>query len=405
MCWQTCEYLKSRIDSLTHTEQQDRFDAARKAAESGESPASQEDRNPVSFTVKATENQENIGKPETSCTTLNESNGMNTLSDGDEVPTCPRSPDATYKTPQDLRKEECAIVDAERETVKATQGTGGNTLWPAFNGRLTENDASMDISGLEDACQEAPTCPPSPQLRNAMTFDEPEEDEAVDEVKADEAEDWDPWTPAAESISRGPPRFRSKFQEWDGDEEAAIAFHSSPESSKTFPGCPTRAQIVILKRALSPPRRRSIYPLRRNIVIQKRTKSQAQQSPFKSEERHKDQASEDNRDQQQSADSHEGGGHHTLTDLQKERINQLKHLKFEVQRPIPRRPAPSRPGHAEQQNQYTSPPSSMQEDREQAEDGIGVETQTEDPLGLRGGVSQMWCETIGTKRRRLSVIS
>ena len=66
--------------------------------------------------------------------------------------------------------------------------------------------------------------------------------------------------------SPSPSRY-TKFRHWATDEDA-IAFHSSESSEALAPGRPTRAQIALLSRALHPPRRGSLFPLRKCIVVE-----------------------------------------------------------------------------------------------------------------------------------------
>lgn len=51
---------------------------------------------------------------------------------------------------------------------------------------------------MEGSSQEAPTCPPSPVLRDEAPFDElDDENEVTDENEddTDDLEDWDAWAP------------------------------------------------------------------------------------------------------------------------------------------------------------------------------------------------------------------
>ena len=51
---------------------------------------------------------------------------------------------------------------------------------------------------MDGPSQEAPTCPPSPVLRDEVPFDEPDDGNEVsdeEEDDRDDYEDWDAWAP------------------------------------------------------------------------------------------------------------------------------------------------------------------------------------------------------------------
>ena len=181
--------------------------------------------------------------------------------------------------PREDSSSDSSEVAEERDELDQHQESISNAVyhyWPDCNRKMTpkKDPKSLDLDG---SAQETPTCPPSPRppqlsldfddeetpVSNEVFEDDDEElmdDEEVENLIASTSSE------AASFLKRSPQHVYTKFRDWNSDDEA-IAFHSSPESSRAPPGQPTLAQIICLDRALNPLRRRSIFPLRKQIVI------------------------------------------------------------------------------------------------------------------------------------------
>ena len=175
------------------------------------------------------------------------------------------------------------------------------------------------IGSLMEESSETPTRPPSPHgLPSAKGFqhdDADEENEGMDEdnlraLAAEYCPAVTKWLAAGDT-----PRRYTKFpDEFLSDEQLATYYHS-PESAIAN-GTPTRAQEVLVSRALYPARRTSRHPNRKEIVVQKKATEILSQSPLPPEVR-------------------DPSGSRDLSQWQRERIHQLlSAIKMPVAEPF-----------------------------------------------------------------------
>lgn len=170
--------------------------------------------------------------------------------------------------------------------------------------------------------------------------------------------------------------------------------------------------MAILDRALTPRRRRSIYPLRKHIVIKSGKNPKTRDSSPLSEVLLEEGSIEEEELQPGAAES-ETNEVDKLTDWQRRRIDELRKQSRSSRRPTLRRPVPYRPGHfraSEEapngqvpREQSANTKSLVEVEQEHVEGDNEGEERAKDAMELHKGATQHWCETVGTKRRRLNI--
>ena len=156
---------------------------------------------------------------------------------------------------------------------------------------------------------------------------------------------------------------------------------------------------------MTPPRRRSMFPLRKHIVIFRGDKPKTRDSSPLSEVVHEEHSLEKNEDLQPSTAESERNENTQLTDWQRRRIEEL-HLSSP--KPTLRRPVPFRPGHTQESGEIpkewsAETSSSKKVHHEHVEEDTESEVMTEGSMEANTSAIQQWRETVGTKRRRLDI--
>ena len=160
----------------------------------------------------------------------------------------------------------------------------------------------------------------------------------------------------------------------------------------------------MLSRALTPARRRSMYPLRKHTIIKAGKTSRAGESSLL----YKEHSSENEENLEPGAtDSEKSEGGESM-DWQRRRIAEVQNQGASSRRQALRGPAPLR------LERYEEIPDELLQKEQSAKSTVLEEVEEEDvdrddegkaramdSVETHAGAKEQWCETVGPKRRRL----
>lgn len=157
-----------------------------------------------------------------------------------------------------------------------------------------------------------------------------------------------------------------------------------------------------------------MYPLRKHIVIKSGKNPKTKESSPLSQVLPEEDSIEEDEDLEPGAAESETNEVDKLTDWQRRRVDELRNQSPSSRRPTLRRPVPYRPAHLRAsevvpngqapREESANTESLVEVQQEHVEGDNKGEGRANDAVELHTGATQQhWCETVGTKRRRLNI--